>query len=92
MQLEPKLEQEDEEDEAVVCTTDLADSATGMMNCCGQRLHSECQAQWVASCRQRRAANSEQDDLSLLVPETPCCVFCCAKYGSSTLARSSTWG
>jgi len=27
-----------------------------------------------------RAANAEQDDLSLLVPKTPCC----AKYSTST--------
>jgi len=57
------------------------------MNCCG---HCACLVD--ASCRQGKAANDEQDDLSLLVPETPCCVVCRAKVGASTRARSSMWG
>ena len=45
-----------------------------------------------ASYRRGAAENAELDDLSLLVPDTPCYVFCLAKVGTSTRARSSMWG
>jgi len=45
------VEKEDEDAvvaECTICTTDLAEGATGTMNCCGQRLHEDCQAQWIS--------------------------------------------
>jgi len=76
----------------MICPTDLAEGTSGTMDCCAQHLHTDCQAQWISSCLRGAAENAQQDDLSLLVPETPCCAFCRATCGTSTRARSSMWG
>jgi len=72
------------------CNGDLAEGATDTINCCGGRLHVDCQTRWVAFCLEGKAADAQSR--SAEVPGTPRCVCCRVECGTSARARNGMWG